>query len=250
MPRQQLPVTTVPTSYASDLTTALVDGNPVQITIGVTMPILWTAEDASNHSQFAATGREELEARNTDTGSNDTKDLATAGGTVTLGNAILTITLNGVAYIATVPYNSTTTQVQAAIRAAVNAAGATLNSRYPGAVACSGTSLPAGTVSIAFSGALGGQAIDSITVDNAGLTGGTFGVTDTTPGTGGHLVQVKSTKDPNLGRVGDAIVVVGAGRSVVFPFFNHPLGWAISGQIDVDADSALVEFAVKQLPTS
>jgi hypothetical protein len=65
----------------------------------------------------------------------------------------------------TIPYNESAANLQTALRTLT---GVGTN------VACSGGALPGTAITVTFSGPLGGNAVPLITIDNTGVTGGTF----------------------------------------------------------------------------
>jgi len=80
-----------------------------------------------------------------------------------------------------IPYNATAVQVDAALEA-LSTIG--LNN-----VACSGTDLPGGSIVVEFTGALAGQDVDLMTIDDSGLTGGTSPTGSVAETTTGRAVQ-------------------------------------------------------------
>lgn len=100
------------------------------------------------------------------------------------------LTFNG-QQTANIAYNADAATVQAALEALSNVG--------VGDVACGGGALPGTPVTVTFGGKYASQDVPMMTVDNSGVTGGTFVVTETTPGNKTNAVfRTPATLPPNV----------------------------------------------------
>lgn len=104
---------------------------------------------------------------------NEVQRISVASGAPSAGT--FTLTFSGQT-TAAIPFNATAAQVQAALEA--------LSNINVGDVAVTGGPLPGTPIDVTFQGQYSGTNVPQMTVDNTGVTGGTYQVTTTTQGVG------------------------------------------------------------------
>ncbi len=103
---------------------------------------------------------------------------------------------------APIAFNATAAQVDAALEA--------LSTIGAGNVACSGPDLPGGSIVVEFTGALAGQDVALLTIDDSALTGGTSPTGSVTETTTGRSVQGVLGGDATASLVNGRIVITDA----------------------------------------